>query len=181
MRLTTTFPAPEERSAPISSASPPQKSDFSSVETVFVLWLSEEAVEPPEEPPVVPPVPPPPPEVDVEAALASVERIRVRGAAALLTSHFGVVDDPLEGCDRAAARIREWSEQARKILEAGPEVGVDDVARSLRRLAAEDFLADSGRQIDMGRYNLIGSIEMNAAGLTRYWRKRWEAQVEAEG
>ena len=123
----------------------------------------------------------PPPEVDVEAALASVERIRARGAAALLASHFGVIDDALEGCDRAAERIRGWSETARRVLESRAEAeaedGVDAVTDTLRHLAAEDFLADSGREIDMRRYNLIGSIEMNAAGLTRYWRKRWEAEA----
>jgi 8-oxo-dGTP pyrophosphatase MutT (NUDIX family) len=66
--LITTFPPPEERNAPISSASPPQKSVFSSVETVFVLWLSEVAEELPEElPEVLPEVVPlelPPVEVD---------------------------------------------------------------------------------------------------------------------
>ena len=51
VRLITTFPLPGERNAPISSASPPQKSVFSSVETVFVLWLSEVPEEPPEEVP----------------------------------------------------------------------------------------------------------------------------------
>ena len=119
----------------------------------------------------------PPPEVDVATALASVQRIRDRDATALLTSHFGVIDDPLEGCDRAAERIREWSEAARTVLESVSEAGVGEVTERLRRLAAEDFLADSGREIDMRRYNLIGSIEMNAMGLTRYWRKRWEAEA----
>jgi len=63
VRLITTFPLPGERNAPISSASPPQKSVFSSVETVFVLWLSEAPEELPEEVPLSLP----PPEVDVDA------------------------------------------------------------------------------------------------------------------
>jgi len=65
--LTTTFPLPEERNAPISSASPPQKSVFSSVETVFVLWLSEVAEELPEVLPEVLPLELPPPDVEVDA------------------------------------------------------------------------------------------------------------------
>jgi hypothetical protein len=61
-------------------------------------------------------------------------------------------------------------------LEATEGAGSLEVATALRAQAAEEFLLDSGRHIDMDRYNLIGSIEMNAAGLTRYWRKRWEAE-----
>ena len=67
VRLTTTFPLPGERSAPISSASPPQKSPFSSVTTVFVLWLSELVVALPVEAPPALPLPLPPPEVEVDA------------------------------------------------------------------------------------------------------------------
>ena len=67
VRLTTTFPLPGERSAPISSASPPQKSVFSSVEMVFVLWLSEVAEELPEEVPEEVPLALPPPDVEVDA------------------------------------------------------------------------------------------------------------------
>jgi hypothetical protein len=32
----------------------------------------------------------------------------------------------------------------------------------------------------MARYDAIGSIAMNAAGLSRYWRKRWEREREPE-
>ena len=118
----------------------------------------------------------PPPEVDVEAALDSIERIRGLHAAALLTSHFGAIADSVQGCDRASQRIRAWTETTRRVLEATKGAGSLEVANALRAQAAEEFLLDSGRPIDMARYNLIGSIEMNAAGLTRYWRKRWEAE-----
>ncbi len=118
----------------------------------------------------------PPPEVDVEQALDSIERIRERGPTALLTSHFGSIPDAEQGCRRGADRIRAWSETARRILEREPDASVDAVAVAFHAQAAEEFRADSGREIDLARYNAIGSIEMNAAGLTRYWRKRWEAE-----
>jgi glyoxylase-like metal-dependent hydrolase (beta-lactamase superfamily II) len=122
----------------------------------------------------------PPPEVDVDRALESIERIRARRPETLLTSHFGAIPDAEEGCDRGSRRIREWSETARRILDADGSMdepaGVEAVATAFHRLAAEDFRRDSGREIELDRYNVIGSIEMNAAGLSRYWRKRWEAE-----
>jgi glyoxylase-like metal-dependent hydrolase (beta-lactamase superfamily II) len=121
----------------------------------------------------------PPPEVDVEAALASVARIRDR-AQMLLTSHFGPIDDAAEGCDRAAARIRAWSETVRRISAGTGDVDV--IAAALRELAAAEHVADAGEPIDLARYDALGSIRMNAAGLERYWRKRREAEAtEAAG
>jgi glyoxylase-like metal-dependent hydrolase (beta-lactamase superfamily II) len=120
----------------------------------------------------------PPPEVDVEQALDSIERIREREPTALLTSHFGAIPDAEQGCRRGADRIRAWSETARRVLEREPDAGVDAVSLAFHAQAAEEFRLDSGRAIDLARYNAIGSIEMNAAGLTRYWRKRWEADRE---
>ena len=115
----------------------------------------------------------PPPEVDVEAALESIARIRARHASALLTSHFGPVPDPWEACDEAAAHISAWSATVRRRLERDPEADVALIADELRALATTEFEAETGGPIDMARYDAIGSIEMNAAGLSRYWRKRW--------
>jgi glyoxylase-like metal-dependent hydrolase (beta-lactamase superfamily II) len=116
----------------------------------------------------------PPPEVDVEAALASIERIRAR-AGSLLTSHFGPIADASEGCDRAAARIRAWSETVRLLSADGTDV--DRIAAALREQASAEHLADAGVPIDLARYDALGSIRMNAAGLERYWRKRREREA----
>lgn len=122
----------------------------------------------------------PPPEVDIEAALDSIERIRKRHATTLLTSHFGPVPDPAEACDAAAAHIDSWSEVVRRILSDRPDASAGRVADELRALAATEFESEAGRPIDMTRYDAIGSIAMNAAGLSRYWRKRWEREVAHE-
>ncbi len=118
----------------------------------------------------------PPPEVDVEAALASIEAIRVRRPSSLMTSHFGPVDDAEEGCERAAARVVEWSDAVRRRLDARPDADLDELTDLLRDVAADDHLADAGVPIDLARYDAIGSIRMNAAGLSRYWTKRREAE-----
>jgi glyoxylase-like metal-dependent hydrolase (beta-lactamase superfamily II) len=121
----------------------------------------------------------PPPETDVELAIESIEKIRGRAPTSLLTSHFGPVADPDEGCDRGAERIKAWSDAVRAALEADPSATVEDVTAILRERASREFLADSGRPIDLARYDVIGSIGMNAAGLIRYWRKRGERETPA--
>jgi glyoxylase-like metal-dependent hydrolase (beta-lactamase superfamily II) len=121
----------------------------------------------------------PPPEVDVEMALDSIERIRSVGPTALLTSHFGPVPDAEEGCRRGAERIRAWSETVRRILEGELDADADVVTSALTAQATEEFYADAGEPIDLARYDALGSIRMNATGLSRYWRKRWERESAA--
>jgi glyoxylase-like metal-dependent hydrolase (beta-lactamase superfamily II) len=118
----------------------------------------------------------PPPEVDVEAALASIERIREREPTRLLASHFGPIDDPTAGLDRGAARIRAWADTVRRRLEGDPAFGIDDLVEVLTAQAQEEYEADAGLPFDLERYDAIGSIRMNAQGLARYWRKRWERE-----
>jgi glyoxylase-like metal-dependent hydrolase (beta-lactamase superfamily II) len=121
----------------------------------------------------------PPPEVDVEAAVASIDRMRRRRPSALLTSHFGPVPDVDEAFDAATDRIHAWSDTVRTTLTRDAEAEVDEVARALRDLAEAEFERETGRAIDLARYDAIGSIRMNATGLSRYWRKRWERETGA--
>jgi glyoxylase-like metal-dependent hydrolase (beta-lactamase superfamily II) len=120
----------------------------------------------------------PPPEVDVQAALESIDRIGARRPTALLTSHFGSVADPDEALERSAERIRTWAEAVRSRLEENPDADEDTVVADLRRQAAKEFRLDTGRPFDEERYDVLGSIRMNAQGLSRYWRKRWEAEAQ---
>jgi glyoxylase-like metal-dependent hydrolase (beta-lactamase superfamily II) len=124
----------------------------------------------------------PPPEVDVEAALATIERMRRVLPSMLLTSHFGRVSDPDRGFERAAERIRAWADTVRDALRTG---GADDdelLVDLLTRQARAEFEADAreGVPFDLERYDALGSIRMNAQGLARYWRKRWEAKASAQ-
>jgi glyoxylase-like metal-dependent hydrolase (beta-lactamase superfamily II) len=124
----------------------------------------------------------PPPEVDVEQALASIERMRERGPTVLLTSHFGPIPEAEEGFDRAAERLRAWSETVRRSLDEQPGISIDDLEAALASQAAREYEADSGQPFDRARYDAIGSIRMNAEGLERYWRKRQEREeAQAQG
>lgn len=120
----------------------------------------------------------PPPEVDVEAALASIRRIADRAPTMLLTSHFGAVPDVEIACTRAAERIQAWATDVEALLEADAATSEDAVVAVLSRRARDEFESDAGRTFEAARYDVLGSIRMNAQGLTRYWRKRWERSGE---
>jgi glyoxylase-like metal-dependent hydrolase (beta-lactamase superfamily II) len=119
----------------------------------------------------------PAPEVDVEQALSAIELIRSREPGSLLTSHFGPIADAQEGCARGAARIRAWSDTVRDTLTADPDTDLAALSSILTAQAGREYLQDSGAPIDLPRYDAIGSIAMNAGGLSRYWRKRWEREA----
>jgi glyoxylase-like metal-dependent hydrolase (beta-lactamase superfamily II) len=122
----------------------------------------------------------PPPEVDVVAAIGSIDRMRARHPTTLLTSHFGPLSDPDEGFVRGTDRIRAWSDTVRTRLERALETSIDELERELLVQARAEYEADSGMPFDAGRYDAIGSIRMNAEGLARYWRKRWDRDVVAK-
>src|SRR5262245_45821341 len=122
----------------------------------------------------------PPPEVDVEGALASIAAMRSRRPTSLLTSHYGAVPAPEEAFDRAADRIGTWSATVANALRPDPAIGDDDLRVILEALAREEFEADARRPIDLARYDALGSIKMNAQGLARYWRKRWEREAATD-
>jgi glyoxylase-like metal-dependent hydrolase (beta-lactamase superfamily II) len=118
----------------------------------------------------------PPPEADVEVALMSIERMRAAGPRILLTSHYGPVAPADQAFDRGAERIRAWSETVRRELTGRPTRDPDEIVPVLVDQARAEYETDSGRPFEMGRYDAIGSIRMNAQGLARYWRKRWERE-----
>jgi glyoxylase-like metal-dependent hydrolase (beta-lactamase superfamily II) len=122
----------------------------------------------------------PPPEVDIETALASIDRMRQLTPTALLTSHFGPVPDPAAAFARATERITGWAATVRELLQADAAVTEETVVAALAALAASEFEADAHRPFEAARYDALGSVGMNAQGLTRYWRKRWEREAEED-
>jgi len=122
----------------------------------------------------------PPPEVDVERALGSIAAMRSRRPTTLLTSHYGPVPDPDDAFDRASDRIRAWCASVETSLRREPDMSDDALRATLEQLARREFETDAHRPIDLGRYDTLGSIRMNAQGLARYWRKRWERDAAAD-
>jgi glyoxylase-like metal-dependent hydrolase (beta-lactamase superfamily II) len=120
----------------------------------------------------------PPPDIDVELMVRSIERIRDRARSVLLLSHFGAVAEVQAMCALAILRIRGWAEDVREAL--GRTTDVDEIAKVLEERVISESVADAGPDADMERYEMLSSVQVNAMGLIRYWRKRWE-RAAAEG
>jgi glyoxylase-like metal-dependent hydrolase (beta-lactamase superfamily II) len=112
----------------------------------------------------------PPPDIDVEAAVDSIERIRARAESALMFSHFGPVREVDELCGVAADRIRVWAGIVRDAMDRTDDL--DRIAEILASATASEFdqagVSEEGRE----RYEVLSSTRTNAAGLVRYWTKR---------
>jgi glyoxylase-like metal-dependent hydrolase (beta-lactamase superfamily II) len=117
----------------------------------------------------------PPPDIDVEAGLQSIDRIRERARSILLFSHFGPVQEVDELCAIAADRLRKWADIVHDALRDTDDL--DRVTELLTRRTESEF--EGVESVDPSRYDLLSDMRMNAEGLVRYWRKRAEAEDAA--
>jgi glyoxylase-like metal-dependent hydrolase (beta-lactamase superfamily II) len=117
----------------------------------------------------------PPPDIDVEAGLQSIERIRERARSILLFSHFGPVEAVDELCAIAASRLRKWAEIVQDALRDTDDI--DRVAELLARRTESEF--EGIESVDPSRYDILSDMRMNAEGLVRYWKKRAETEEAA--
>jgi len=121
----------------------------------------------------------PPPDVDVEAAVDSIERIRRRARSVLLFAHFGPIVEIDRTCDLAIARLRAWADAVRDELDRTD--AVEEIVRRLEIEARRDIETGSEAALDLDlleeRLRLLSSVRMNALGLIRYWSKRREREA----
>jgi glyoxylase-like metal-dependent hydrolase (beta-lactamase superfamily II) len=117
----------------------------------------------------------PPPDIDIEAGLQSIERIRERARSILLFSHFGPVEAVDELCAIAASRLRKWAKIVQDALRDTDDIG--RVAELLARRTESEF--EGVESVDPSRYDILSDMRMNAEGLVRYWKKRAEAEEAA--
>lgn len=119
-----------------------------------------------------PPIPPfVPPELDIEAWLESIARIRALNPAKLYLPHFGLVEGGIAPhLDALEERVRHWSIWFRDRLRAGDDeqklkpAFAGFVANELRSAgAAEEKLID---------YEQADPSFMAVSGAIRYWQKR---------
>ncbi|HXF56579.1 MAG TPA: MBL fold metallo-hydrolase [Actinomycetota bacterium] len=120
----------------------------------------------------------PPPEVDVELGVDSIRRIRERAGSLLLFSHFGPVREVDELCELAERRLRRWADVVRGALDETEDL--DRVVELLERATADE-LRKAPPSADPERYEVLSSVRMNAMGLVRYWKKRWEREAREAG
>jgi glyoxylase-like metal-dependent hydrolase (beta-lactamase superfamily II) len=122
----------------------------------------------------------PPPEFDLEAALASIDRIAALEGERVVLTHFGASDAGVEGlspaemCERAAEALRRWAEWARRAREEGSDL--NDATHAVERLARSDLespLTDEQVQ----RLEKTTTYSMNSWGLMRYLEKAEAARA----
>lgn len=110
----------------------------------------------------------PPPEVDIEAWLASLDKLAEHDPvpSTLGLTHFGRVPDVLDSIAAAKQELRRLAELA-------------------RNCSMEDFMLDFERKLEAVppdvAESLVGAlpVDHNYAGLERYWLKKAAADAEA--
>ena len=118
----------------------------------------------------------PPPDIDIEAGVESIERIRDRAETFLMFSHFGPVREVEELCSIAATRLRDWAGIVREAMEETDDL--DRIAEMLTTRTASEF-DEAPEGADLERYEVLSGMKMNASGLVRYWKKHQESEAAA--
>ena len=95
----------------------------------------------------------------------------------LLFSHFGPVEEVDELCGLAMRRLRSWAAIVRGAMEATNDL--DRITEILTDRTASEF-DEAPSHTDLDRYEILSGMQMNAAGLVRYWEKRAESEATTE-
>ena len=109
----------------------------------------------------------PPPDLDLEALLASVDRMQELSPSRLLYTHFGPRGDGVQALREYPPIVLRWREVALAAAREDPSVEhiADALERSEREIAPADSASDE-------RPDLISGTAMAAQGLLRYFRTR---------
>jgi len=114
----------------------------------------------------------PPPDFDLEAAVASIERIRSVDPTTLLFAHFGPIADVDRTCDLAVRQLRSWTRTVQRAMERTDDP--DQIVEVLTREAASEVVTGAEAQLDLDRLETLAGIRMNALGIMRYLTQRVE-------
>ncbi|HEX7594518.1 MAG TPA: MBL fold metallo-hydrolase [Anaerolineae bacterium] len=114
--------------------------------------------------------PTPPPELDIDAWVASIVRLRAVKATGLCPTHFGLFRGNLDWhWDDLEHRLVDWGEIVRQEIANGAD---DDAV--LQRMKTQIATEMQSQGIDASAYDVAVSYESIVAGYTRYWRKKAE-------
>jgi glyoxylase-like metal-dependent hydrolase (beta-lactamase superfamily II) len=107
----------------------------------------------------------PPPEFDLDAALASLDRMRERRPTRLLFSHFGPVTDVDTTLDRSVEELRLWVELVREARIDG--LDLDHAVARVRERTAERYALRSRPELEH-KIEVLSSTEADVAGIWRW-------------
>jgi glyoxylase-like metal-dependent hydrolase (beta-lactamase superfamily II) len=125
-----------------------------------------------------PPIPPfVPPELDVEAWLHSIDKMRRLDVTKLYLPHFGLVSDSLGAhFDALAERVRCWSEWFRDRIRAGENE--QQLIPAFAAYEMADLRAGGVAEEQLPDYEAADPSFMAVGAAMRYWRKRDQSQVQ---
>ena len=109
----------------------------------------------------------PPPDLDLEALLESVDRMRALDPERLLYTHFGSQSRGSRALSDYSPVVLRWRDVA--LAAAREEPSLEHVSAALQRMEEE---ADRAKLTSDDRPDLISGTAMAAQGLLRYFRTR---------
>ncbi|MDA8118331.1 MAG: MBL fold metallo-hydrolase [Actinomycetota bacterium] len=106
----------------------------------------------------------PPADFDLDAALTSLEKFRVRGPQGLAFAHYGLFGSPLELLDEAEDELITWAEVAERAYRNERDI--------IEELTAEFTVNLEGAGAEaLARLEMLNGVHSNAAGL-KLWLDR---------
>jgi glyoxylase-like metal-dependent hydrolase (beta-lactamase superfamily II) len=118
--------------------------------------------------PAVPPFVPP--ELDVEAWLQSIAKMRALDAARLYLPHFGALDDGVAShLDALAERVQRWANWFRDEIRAGREEA--ELVDKFAHYESSDIRSSGVNEEIVNDYELADPSFMAVSAAIRYWRK----------
>ena len=118
-----------------------------------------------------PPIPPfVPPELEVEAWLESIAKIRALNAAQLYLPHFGLVPGSLNShLDALAERVQRWSEWFRERMRGGADKA--ELTPAFAEYEAGDLRAGGATESEVLDYEAADPSAMAVTAALRYWHR----------
>jgi glyoxylase-like metal-dependent hydrolase (beta-lactamase superfamily II) len=115
----------------------------------------------------------PPPDFDLDAALASLEKMRERHPTRLLFSHFGPVTDVGTTLDRSVEELRLWVELVREARADG--LDLDHAVVRVRERTAERYALRSVPEVEH-KIEVLSSTEADVAGIWHWLDRQSELE-----
>ena len=116
--------------------------------------------------------PTPPPEIDVEAWVRSINRIREVEPSSLWPTHFGSYKDVGRHLGELEQRLQDWLLFVEGQMDEGAER--EEISEELRAKGDAEMLAEGADTTQSGQYDLAGDYPMLTDGLMRYATRRRE-------
>lgn len=115
----------------------------------------------------------PPPETDLEAAAESCARLASAAPERLWLTHFGLVDEVETHLAAVVKRNAAWADEVAHGMRAGEDEAA--LVGRMRRLEERELDEVGVHGPVRETYKASSDARMTVMGLTRYWRKRWDA------